>query len=76
MTDLGITMIIRVDTQISTRIAYGIFLLFGLHDYGHFNDAGSVLRFTKFYTPYFFPALWRVRDRLVGTPAPAGASIL
>ena len=71
LTDLGITMIIRVDTRINSRLAYGTFLLFGLHDYGHFNDVGSIVRFAKFYAPYFFPALWRVRDRVMGTPAPA-----
>jgi hypothetical protein len=62
LTDLGITMFIRVDTQISKRFAYAIFLMFGLHDYGHFNDPASVLRFLRFYAPYFVPGLWRVRD--------------
>jgi hypothetical protein len=70
LTDLGITMIIRVDTRVGGRRAYGTFLMFGLHDYGHFNDVRSLWRFARFYAPYVFPALWRVRDRLFGRPAP------
>ena len=69
LTDLGITMFIRVDRQIRARVAYGTFLMFGLHDYGHFNDIRSFRRFARFYAPYFFPAIWRVRDRLFGSPA-------
>lgn len=67
LTDLGITMFIRVDRQVGSRLAYGTFLMFGLHDYGHFNDVRSFARFVRFYLPHFFPILWRLRDRLTGT---------
>lgn len=71
LTDLGITMFIRVDTQVNRRRAYATFLMFGLHDYGHFNDVASLTRFLRFYAPYFFPTLWRVRDFVRGTGAPS-----
>ncbi len=61
MTDLGITMIIKVHTQVSNRIAYGAFLLMGLHDYRHLNDLRSGARAGFFYLPYVFPALLRLR---------------
>ena len=75
LTDLGITMIVRVDRQIRARIAYGTFLMFGLHDYGHFNDMTSFMRFVRFYAPYFFPAVWQLRERLFGGSS-AGTSRL
>ena len=61
LTDLGITMFIKVDTKVSTKFTYGFFLLMGLHDYGHFNSFGNWLNFVKFYTPYIFPAFLRLR---------------
>ena len=76
LTDLGITMFIRVDTQVSTRLAYGAFLLFGLHDYGHFNGLRRVLAFARFYAPYFYPAVWRLRDVLNGRSRAAAAVVL
>lgn len=62
MTDLGISMFIRVDTKISTRFTYGFFLLMGLHDYGHFNSVKDWMNFVRFYTPHGLPFLFRVRD--------------
>lgn len=61
LTDLGITMFIRVDTKVSTKFTYGFFLMMGLHDYGHFNSTSDWLKFVKFYTPYIFPNFWRIR---------------
>jgi len=62
LTDLGISMFIRVDTKISTKFTYGFFLLMGLHDYGHFNSFKDWLRFVRFYTPHGLPILFKVRD--------------
>jgi hypothetical protein len=70
LTDLGITMFIRVDTQVSRRRAYAVFLMFGLHDYGYFNDWRSSLRFVRFYTPHFVPLLWRLRDLVARSGPP------
>lgn len=62
MTDLGISMFIRVDTKVSTKFTYGFFLLMGLHDYGHFNSVKDWLNFVRFYTPHGLPILFRVRE--------------
>lgn len=62
LTDLGISMFIRVDTKVSTKFTYGFFLMMGLHDYGHFNSFGDWLNFVRFYIPNGLPFLFRVRD--------------
>jgi hypothetical protein len=61
LTDLGITMFIRVDTRVDRKMTYGAFLLMALHDYGHLADAKSMARCGWFYAPYLFPALLRLR---------------
>lgn len=61
LTDLGVTMFIKVETQINLKVAYGLFLLMGLHDYGHFNSYREFIRFIRFYFPYFFPSLLKLR---------------
>ena len=62
LTDLGISMFIRVDTRISTKFTYGFFLLMGLHDYGHFNTVRDWIRFVRFYAPHGMPFIFRVKD--------------
>jgi hypothetical protein len=62
MTDLGISMFIRVDTKVSTKFTYGFFLLMGLHDYGHFNSVKDWINFVRFYMSHGLPFLFRVRD--------------
>jgi hypothetical protein len=64
MTDLGISMFIRVDTKVSTKFTYGFFLMMGLHDYGHFNSFKDWLKFVKFYMPSGLPVLFRLRSLL------------
>lgn len=61
LTDLGITMFIRVDTRVNLKLTYMAFLLMGLHDYGHFSSPRRVARFLRFYLPLFFPALSSAR---------------
>ncbi len=61
LTDLGITMFIKVETRRSNRFTYGLFLLMGIHDYGHFNSYGDFVRFTRFYAPYFVPQLLKLK---------------
>lgn len=61
LTDLGITMFIKVETRRSNRFTYGLFLLMGLHDYGHFNSYGDFVRFARFYAPYFAPTLLKLK---------------
>ena len=68
LTDLGITMFVRVDTKIHLKVTYSVFLLMGLHDYGHFNGPKSFYRFLRYYLPYFVPSLLRARFLLAGTP--------
>src|SRR5207248_8626118 len=60
LSDLGITMIIRVDTKVSPRLTYGAFLLMGLRDYGYLESLRGFARFVRYYLPYVFPALWRL----------------
>ena len=57
LTDLGITMFIRVETRTSLYLTLAAFSLMGLHDYGHFNDKKSFLRFLRFYFPCAIPSL-------------------
>ena len=71
MTDLGITMFIRVDTKVSIKFTYGFFLLMGLHDYGHFNSWKDWMRFVRFYAPSGVPALFRLRSLFSPTTAEA-----
>lgn len=61
MTDLGISMFIRVDTKVSTKFTCGFFLLMGLHDYGHFNSLKDWLNFVRFYAPHGLPFMFRMR---------------
>jgi hypothetical protein len=57
LTDLGITMIVRVDTQVGVKRAYAAFMLMGLRDYGHLSSVTGFGEFLRFYLPYAFPAL-------------------
>lgn len=68
LTDLGITMFIKVDSKISDKFTYGLFLLMGLHDYGHFSSWSNYVRFCYFYAPYLLPVLWRLRWLLGSAP--------
>ena len=61
LTDLGITMFIRVDTKINPKLTYGAFFLMGLHDYGYFRSISDMAAFVGFYGPYFEPSLMRTR---------------
>jgi hypothetical protein len=61
LTDLGITMFIKVETRRSDKFTYGLFLLMGLHDYGHFNSYRDFIRFARFYAPYFVPPLLKLK---------------
>jgi hypothetical protein len=57
LTDLGITMFIRVDTQVDVRRAYAIFSLMGLRDYGYFRPLRNLFKGAMFYIPVVFPKL-------------------
>ena len=62
MTDIGISMFIRVDTKLSSKVTCGFFLLMGLHDYGHFNSVKDWIKFVRFYAPHGVPFVFRVKD--------------
>lgn len=62
LTDVGISMFIRVDTKVSTKFTYGFFLLMGLHDYGHFNSPKEIMHFVRFYAPHGVPFIIRLRS--------------
>lgn len=59
LTDLGITMLIRVDSNVDVRRAYAAFPLMGLRDYGAFDDMRSFIKKTWFYLPFLFPRILR-----------------
>ncbi|MDQ4143634.1 MAG: MBL fold metallo-hydrolase [Actinomycetota bacterium] len=61
LTDLGITMFTRVDTQTNVKLTYGAFSLMALHDYGYFTNLRSLLAFLRFYLPYLVPLLLPAR---------------
>jgi hypothetical protein len=69
LTDLGITLFVRIDTKISLKRTYAAFLLMGLHDYGHFKDKTRFTRFVRFYVPYVFPQLLSLRSNTRGANA-------
>jgi hypothetical protein len=74
LTDLGITVFIRVDTRIDLRRTYLLFLLMGLHDYRYFKSLRSSTDFARFYLPYFVPALFG--RKLLAEPASATSPLL
>lgn len=76
LTDLGITMFIKVETQVNDRFTYGLFLLMGLHDYGHFNSYRHFARFVRYYLPYFFPPLLRLKWFLTTRPSRQAATAI
>lgn len=55
LTDLGITMLIRVDSKTNIKLTYALFLLMALRDYGYFESPAFFLKFLRFYLPYFMP---------------------
>jgi L-ascorbate metabolism protein UlaG (beta-lactamase superfamily) len=61
LTDVGPTMFTRIDTRVSVYLAYGLFALMGLTDYGHLKDMKTMSKTAVFYAPYFFPRLWKAR---------------
>jgi hypothetical protein len=69
LTDLGITMFIKVETRVSNRFTYGLFLLMGIHDYGHFNSRRDFIRFSRFYFPCFLPAAFRLKWLFTKSPS-------
>ena len=65
LTDIGITMLIRVDTRVSLKLTYAAFLLMGMRDYGYLQGPAAFLRFLRYYLPYVFPSLLRARALIV-----------
>jgi len=55
LTDLGITMLIRVDSKTNIKLTYALFLLMALRDYGYFKSPTFFLKFLRFYLPYLMP---------------------
>jgi hypothetical protein len=78
LTDLGITMLIRVDTQVDVRRSYAVFSLMALRDYGYFRPLRNLLKGVMFYIPVVFPNLRqsrivaRLRKPPVGLPKSRG----
>ena len=65
VTDLGITMTIRTDSNVDIKRPYLFFSLVGLRDAGHFRSWSSFLRFGWFYARMVAPSLfwWWWRNR-------------
>jgi Predicted Zn-dependent hydrolases of the beta-lactamase fold len=61
LTELGISMFIKVDSKVSNKFTYGLFLLMGIHDYGHFDSRRDFIKFFRFYLPYLIPQLLRLK---------------
>jgi hypothetical protein len=74
LTDLGITMLIRVDSSVDVRRAYLAFSLMGLRDYGHAKSFGDLLRCVAFYAPLSFPRLFPSRTSGAFQQAPVPVS--
>jgi hypothetical protein len=70
LTDLGITMLIRVDTRVDLRRTYTFFSLMGFRDYGYSRGARSVAKCALLYAPYVLPTL-RKKQFVRGLRGPA-----
>jgi SAM-dependent methyltransferase len=72
LTDLGITMLIRVDSTVDVRRAYAAFSLMGLRDYKYSRGLPSIVAGATFYAPMVLPKLLpnRYVRRLQEPPAP------
>ncbi len=55
LTDLGISMFIRVDTKVGLRQTYAFFLMMGIHDYGYLGSIKSTVQCARFYAPAILP---------------------
>ena len=60
LTDLGITLFVRIDTKINQKLAYLFFILMNLRDYGHFKTRRDFIDIVRFYLPVVFPKLFRI----------------
>ncbi len=61
LTDLGITMIIRTDSNVDIKRPYSVFSLMGLRDAGHFTSLKTAAQCGWFYARFVEPrlfALW------------------
>jgi hypothetical protein len=63
LTDLGITLFVRIDTKINQKLAYLFFILMNLRDYGHFKSTRDFLDIVRFYLPVVFPKLFRIAPK-------------
>ena len=63
LTDLGITLFVRVDTKVHLKLAYLFFILMNLRDYGHFKTVRDFLEIVRFYLPVVFPKLFRIAPK-------------
>ena len=63
LTDLDITLFVRVDTKVHLKLAYLFFILMGFRDYGHFKSVGDFLEIMRFYLPVVFSKLFRIALR-------------
>jgi hypothetical protein len=63
LTDLGITLFVRVDTKINVKLSYLFFILMNLRDYGHFKSVRDFLDIVRFYLPVVFPKLFRIAPK-------------
>jgi len=63
LTDLGITLFVRIDTKVPLKLSYLFFILMGLRDYGHFKSLGEFARYVRFYLPFVFPKLFHLAPR-------------
>jgi UDP-MurNAc hydroxylase len=63
LTDLGITLFVRIDTQVPIKLSYLFFILMGLRDYGHFKSLGEFAHYVRFYLPFVFPKLFQLAPK-------------
>jgi SAM-dependent methyltransferase len=72
LTDLGITMLIRVDSSVDVRRAYAAFSLMGLRDYRYSRGIPSILSGAVFYGPKVLPDYFpnRIARQMQKPPVP------
>jgi hypothetical protein len=73
LTDLGISMFIRVDTRVDNRRTRIAFILMGLRDYNHLRGPREVAEFVAFYGAMLAPGLRTARTTRRPRSLPGGS---
>lgn len=75
LTDLGITMFIRVDTRVDKYRTRVLFILMGLRDYGHIASFREFGKFVSFYAAMMVPKSQKLWTKAQPLPLPSAVEV-